>query len=150
LWEEISKKIGIENLVKEYYRQVRLMIKSRLFDCVGHLDLIKIYNKDSELFDENAEWYRDAIFETLDVAKEAGICIEVNTHGFVKGIGEQYPSEWILGEIKKRKIPITTSTDAHREGEIDDKLKEMMKLAKKIGFKSIVKFKGHKMEEVMM
>ena len=147
-WEEISERFGMRVFVEEYYKQVRAMIESGLFDCVGHFDLIKINNEGSKFFCEEDDWYRDEVLRTLDVASEAGICIEVNTHGFKKKIREQYPSEWILVEAKKRNIPVTTSSDAHWSGEISNRLVEMVEILKKIGYKSIVKFRGHGMVEV--
>jgi len=148
LWEEVANKIGTKKYVKEYYNQLRLMVKSELFDCVGHFDLIKIYNKNSELFNENESWYKKEILKTLDEVAKTGICIEINSHGFKKPVGHQYPSEWIIKEIAKRKIPITISSDAHRTGEVGDKLKEVFKMARKEGYKSVMKFKNHKMVKV--
>ena len=149
LWEEVAERIGVRKYITKYYEQIRKMIKSKLFDCIGHFDIIKIYNKNSKLFDENEKWwYKEEVFKTLDEAAKTGICIEINSHGFKKPVGKQYPSEWILKEAFKRKIPITISSDAHRTGEVGDKLDKAIKLARKAEYKSIVKFKGHRMIEV--
>ena len=148
LWEEVADKIGIKRYIKEYYKQLRLMVRSRLFDCIGHFDIIKIYNKNSELFDENEGWYKEEILKTLDEASKTGICIEINTHGFKKLVGAQYPSKWIIKEANKREIPITISSDAHRTGEVGDKLEDAIKIAKKSGYDSIVKFNNHEFIEI--
>ncbi|MBU2523433.1 MAG: histidinol-phosphatase HisJ [Nanoarchaeota archaeon] len=147
-WMEIANGIGMKEFVGKYYHLLRVMIKSNFFTCLGHLDMVKIYNKDSRLFNEQDEWYKKEVLKTLDEAAKAKICIEINTHGFKKDVGAQYPSEWILKEMKKRNIPITISSDAHRTGEINDKLIEAFALARKAGYKSIMKFKDRKMIEV--
>ena len=43
---------------------------------------------------------------------------------------------------------MTISSDAHRTGEVGDKLKKVVRLAKDAGYKSIMKFKGGDMIEV--
>jgi histidinol-phosphatase (PHP family) len=144
-WEKVADKVGIKEFVMEYYNQLRLMIKSNLFNCIGHFDIIKIYNKDFRLFNEQEDWYKEEVLKTLDEAAKLKICIEINTHGFKKEVGVQYPSEWILKEMNKRNIPITISSDAHRTGEIGDRLFDAYNLARKAGYESIVKFKNRKM-----
>lgn len=122
---------GIKNFITEYYRQIRLMIKSGMFDSIGHLDRIKWNNQ--AYFSEEDDWYKDEIIKCLDIAKKQDNCIEVNTCGlFHFGIEEQYPNRWILEEIKKRNIPITIGTDGHDF--VNDGLKEGYKTLKEIGF----------------
>jgi len=143
-WKDISNKLGMKTLIKEYYKQIRNLIKSGLFDCIGHFDYIKLYNEKSCLFDEKESWYKQEVLKTLDIARKKGICIEINTHGFVKRVKEQYPSFWIMKEMKKRNIPITISSDAHHSGQVGDRLDKAISLARKAGYKEIVKFRKHK------
>ena len=107
LWGEIADKCGVKAFVEEYYRQLGLMIESKLFDCIGHFDLIKNFYKDSRLFDENAGWYKKSVRDVLDVASKVGVCMEINTHGFKKSVGVQYPSEWIINTTTLRRSPLT-------------------------------------------
>ena len=41
-------------------------------DIVGHLDKIKIQSEDGQLFNEQSDWYQQAVSETLDVIAETG------------------------------------------------------------------------------
>lgn len=133
---------GLENYIKEYYIQLRKMVKSGLFDCVAHLDLIKIFNKDSTFFSEKADWYIKEVLESLNEIKKAGMCIEINTSGLRWPAGEQYPSKWILEEARKRDIPITIGTDGHEK--VSQDLEKAFDLAKEAGYNSILIFKNRK------
>ena len=147
--KEACDKFGnYKEIIKEYYKQIRLMINSGLFDCASHLDLIKMLNKDSVLFSEKEDWYKKEVLETLDEVKKAGMCIEINASGWRRLINEQYPSEWILIEAKKRNIPITIGTDGHKF--VDTKLEEAFELARKVGYKSILIFENRKRKEIQI
>lgn len=152
-WKEATKQMGgVKELLQKYYEQIRLIAKSKLYDCIGHFDYIKILNKNSELFSDKEEGYRKEVLETLDEIKKGGMCLEVNARGWRKAVGEQYPSEWVLVEARKRGIPITIGTDFHGRGDekIDENLDRAYELARKVGYKSILMFKNRKREEIML
>jgi len=153
--EEIFQQVikdhsGTKNLVKEYYKQVRLAVQSDLFDCIAHFDLVKSWNKDSKYFDEDEEWYKEEVLKTLDVVEKHNIGIEINTsnYGPYYPVLEQCPSFWILKEAKKRNIPITIGSDAHKKEEIGAGLKRAANLAKQAGYDYIVKFKNRESVKV--
>lgn len=158
-WEEILKKTHPDKYVREYYNQVRLMVESGLFDCVSHLDVVKVGNVNNKYFDKNSEWYKKEVLETLDTIKKEGIAIEINASGWTTSQGEQYPSEWILREAFSRGIPIVIGTDFHGNNDgdnpykidydrIDTNLEGAYELARKVGYKSVLIFKNRKREEV--
>ena len=119
------------------------MAKSELFDCIGHFDLIKLWDKEGKFFNQDEKWYAKEVLDVLEDIKRYNICIEINTSGLRK-CNEQYPSFWILKEMNKRKIPITIGSDAHKKEELNQGLEKAIDLAKKAGYKSILKFRGRK------
>lgn len=133
----------IKTLVCKYYQEVRNMIDSGLFDGVGHIDLIKKFN-DGSLFNQNEEWYKDQVFQTLDVLTNSSMVMEINTSGWDKKCKEQYPSLWILEDAYKRGIPITIGSDAHTPEKIGSNLDKAIVLAKQAGYTSLVRFKKRK------
>ena len=135
---------GTKGFIKEYYNQVRLLAESGIYDSIGHLDAIRIYNKDSILFSEDESWYKEEVIKTLDVIAKAKMVMEINVRGLVKTSAVQYPSFWIIKEAKKRNIPITIGTDAHNTLEIGENLNKAYELAKKAGYSEIVRFKDRK------
>lgn len=142
--EVIEKFGGIKKIVQEYYRQIALLAKSKLFDTVGHFDLIKMYNSDSSLFSEEDSWYKEAVKKALDAIAASSTCLEINVHGLIKATKAQYPSLWILKEARKRNIPITVGTDAHGTGQIIRDLDKAYDFAKEAGYKEIQRFKARK------
>ena len=139
---------GIKKLVKEYYKQTRAMVKSQLFNCVGHFDLIKMYNKEQDLFKEDEGWYKEEVLKTLDVISKHKIALEINIRGLVKITQAPYPSLWILKEAKKRNIDLTIGTDCHADGEVNLNIDKALELAKEAGYTSLVRFKNQERFEV--
>jgi histidinol-phosphatase (PHP family) len=144
-WLDDAKKAeSPQKFVEQYYTQLRKMIKSGLFDSVGHLDLIKYYNKGNFFFSESSDWYKKTVLKTLDAINKSNIVLELNSHGIIKPTGEQYPSPWILEEARKRNIPITIGTDSHRLEQIGLDLDKAYELARQAGYSEIVRFKARK------
>ena len=145
-WTENAKKFGgPKPYLKEYYKQTRNLIKSGIYDAVGHLDCIKTSNGDQSLFSENEEWYKKEILKTLDLIQKQKMAIEVNVSGLRK-CDSPFPSPWIIKEAKKRNIPITIGADAHQDKHFDNELLiKGIEIIKKAGYKELVRFKKRKM-----
>lgn len=139
---------GIINLCSQYYLEVQNMIRSKMFDAVGHMDLVKKYN-DGNLFSEREDWYLNLVLKTLNIlSNNRGMVLEINTSGFEKNCKEQYPSLWVLKEAKKRNIKITVGTDAHIPRNVGKNLDKAIQVAKLAGYDSLIRFKKRKMIEV--
>jgi len=119
---------GIKNLVKFYYGELRKAIKTDCFDVVGHLDIIKLWNKEKKYFSGKEDWYKKEIQKTLKLIKKKNMKIDLNTSGLRKPCAEQYPSKEILEEAKKMKISFLVGTDAHNTVELEAGLKEIKNL----------------------
>ncbi len=129
----------VKKAILDYYFYLAKMIETYRPTLVGHMDLVKKNNKNNQLFDENSSWYKEAVCEFLDTVKKTNTVIEVNTGGMARGyVSEQYPSEWILKEIKLRNIPLTINSDAHSSENIACKFDEMYRLCKEIGLDNLV------------
>ena len=123
-------------MVYEYYRLVRQMIGVLKPDIIGHLDIIKKFNRGNVFFNEGEDWYKDMVRETLTVIKKSGGLVEINTRGLYKGhCDESYPSAWIINECKKLNIPMILSADAHRPEELSLKFPEA---AQGVGHKNLI------------
>ncbi len=131
--EETFQKIvkdlgGIKKVVKKYYSELRKAIKTGWFDVVGHLDLIKIWNKDNKYFSGKESWYRREVEKTLKLIKKKNMKMDLNSKGFGKPCREQYPSLEILKEAQRMGIPFLIGTDAHKLEELEKGLEEIEKL----------------------
>lgn len=100
--------------VEAYYGFIREMAEGSKPNIVGHLDLIKKFNKNNLFFREDDPRYVKQIEKTLKVIKENDLIVEVNTGGVTRGyISEYYPSEWIIKRCKELDIPVNINSDAH-------------------------------------
>ncbi len=135
---------GIKPLVEAYYRSVRDMVRSGLFDGVGHLDLIKKYNN-GNLFFENEDWYQDTVSETLKDIANLGMALEINTAGLTKKCKSMYPSLWILTKAKQMGIPLTIGSDGHSPELVGNQLHAAINYANDAGYTSLVRFRSRKM-----
>ncbi|MBP6976998.1 MAG: histidinol-phosphatase [Bacteroidales bacterium] len=137
----------IQRAVSAYYRYVNQMITGQRPTIIGHLDKIKMHNKGRH-FAEDEPWYVRLMEETLDTIQETGGIVEVNTRGIYKKRSEDlYPGKPILQSIRKRNIPVTISTDAHRPEELTAHFDETVKILTEIGFRSVMYLENGKWEE---
>lgn len=104
--------------VRCFYDQTNAMIEHEEFDIIAHFDKIKMHNRD-RYFREDEPWYRKMALETLDLIREKGLVMEVNTRGIYKKryLGF-YPSPWLLEEAHQMGIPTIISSDAHHFSEL--------------------------------
>jgi len=128
------QKRDIDQIWQEYFDAIEAMAKTGYFNIVGHLDLIKIFKfmpkRDIRLIAQNA----------LKAIKKSNMVIELNSAGLRKPIKEIYPSPLLLEMAYELDIPITFSSDAHAIGQIGFKYKEIIELAKKVGYSKAVTF----------
>ncbi|OUR71833.1 histidinol phosphate phosphatase, partial [Arcobacter sp. 31_11_sub10_T18] len=72
--------------------------------------------------------------------KKSNMAIELNPAGLRKPVAEQYPSRDILEVAYELDIPITFGSDAHAVKQIGFKYKELVSLAKEIGYTKCASF----------
>jgi histidinol-phosphatase (PHP family) len=128
----------MKHAVTRYFELTREMISNSHPTIVGHLDKIKIQNKNEFFFTESDPWYVKVVKETLDVIEKEGSIVEVNTRGiYQKKSHTTYPSPWILELIHNRNIPITISSDAHHPNDLVNQFPETAIMLRKIGFSKL-------------
>lgn len=111
----------IKKLVRDYYRSVIELVTNFSPDILGHLDIVKKFNKSGGYFDENESWYRNAVMETLEAIKPSSTVVEVNTRGYYRGwTSEFYPSNWIIEQCSRFSIPMIINVDAHEPGHLKE------------------------------
>ncbi|GAB3171902.1 histidinol-phosphatase [Telluribacter humicola] len=127
----------IEGVLRQYYALLRQMVQQDRPDVVGHLDKIKIHNIQGSLYDEESDWYKAEIDQTLDAIAEAGCIVEVNTRGVYKKTLDIYPSEAILKRMRERDIPIMINSDSHTPAEITLAFVDTAHQLRQIGYKMV-------------
>jgi histidinol-phosphatase (PHP family) len=114
------------------------MCATRLFDIVGHPDLIKIFglkpsNDVSQIYEETARAIADS-----------QMCVEINAKGLVRPCKEIYPNLQFLKILHDNSVPITFGSDAHSPEDLGLNLNEASKWARSAEFKEACTFEGRK------
>jgi histidinol-phosphatase (PHP family) len=133
------KKSNINKLYEEYFNLVKQAIESRLFDTIGHIDLIKIFG-----FKPKND-ITNLLENVADALKENKVCVEVNTRGMSKPCKEIYPSEKLLKICFDKGVKVTLGSDAHNTEEVGRYFDNAIKLLKEIGYEKIARFTKREM-----
>lgn len=137
----------IRRAVRRFFEQSNEMIENEQFDIIAHFDKIKMHNRD-RYFHEDEPWYRKLALETLDLIREKGLVMEINTRGiYKKRYNGFYPSPWLMEEACKMHVPVIISADAHHFSEITLEFASAEEALKKAGYRSVVNYRdGHWVE----
>ncbi|MHA1284142.1 MAG: histidinol-phosphatase HisJ [Promethearchaeota archaeon] len=129
---------GANRVYLKYYKTMQKMLKSKNFrlDIVSHLDLPKKFNHRPS----NKEEVENELDKTLELIKKRNLVVEINTGGFRKDVGVQYPEEDIIRKMYDLDIPILLGSDAHSPAEIAWNFKIMIENLKKIGYTQLAHF----------
>lgn len=117
-----------------YWQAVTDMVNSRLFDIIGHIDLVKIWGRVPG--GDLSRFYTP----TLDALEHSGIAVEINTAGWHKYCAEQYPSRAFLQELLARRIPIVINSDAHAPEQLSRNWEQAVTLLHELTGKQPVQF----------
>ncbi|SJZ32251.1 histidinol-phosphatase HisJ family protein [Selenihalanaerobacter shriftii] len=131
---------NIDQLYAKYFSIINQAAGSDLFDIIGHLDLIKVFDYHPR---RDVIEYAELALQTI---ADNNLCIEVNTNGLNKPIGKMYPSRALLEKAYDLGIPVTLSSDAHSPKRVGENLNMAKNLIKDIGYKEIAAFKDRNMK----
>ncbi|ACM93403.1 histidinol phosphatase [Nautilia profundicola AmH] len=129
-WEQRD----VDDIYKEYFHLIEKLAESKLFNIVGHLDLIKVFGYKPKTP------IKDIAKNAVKAIKKSGMAVELNTAGIRKPVKELYPGDELLEMIFEENIDITFSSDAHSPEQVGFMLNETVQKAKQLGFNEAVYF----------
>lgn len=132
----------IMKIYEDYFAAIRGLCKSRLFDVLGHADIVKIfgYRPESDI---------TRIFEdTAQTIAQNDICVEVNTAGLFRPCREIYPSRQLLEMLRQRNVPVTLASDAHKPEQVGRDFGKALDLIRSLGYTDICTFEARKRKAV--
>ncbi|MEA1919646.1 MAG: histidinol-phosphatase [Campylobacterota bacterium] len=132
----------IDHIWQEYFKLIEAMAKSKQFDIVGHLDLIKVFK-----FLPNRPVTEIAL-AALQAIKDSDMVLEINVAGYRKPIAEAYPSQELLELAFRLDIPITFSSDAHSPDQVGLFRSEAEAFAKSLGYTQCAIYRSRKRQMV--
>jgi histidinol-phosphatase (PHP family) len=129
-------KRDVNDVYKEYFQYIKEMAESNLFDIVGHIDLVKVFGH------KPAVPIKDLAKDAVKAIKKSGMCVEINTSGLRKPVGEIYPSNELLEIILNEGINITLSSDAHAPEQVGFRIKETLRDLKNMGVSELTYYEN--------
>lgn len=103
----------LDEIVTPYFEQVAAAARSRLFDTIGHLDVVKRY-LNPHIKPRDLAARPDLLEPVLRAVVESGTALEVNTSGLRHPVGETYPTAETVERYRAmggRRV--TVGSDAH-------------------------------------
>ncbi|MFW9950082.1 MAG: histidinol-phosphatase [Candidatus Thorarchaeota archaeon] len=128
---EVLKKYSNEEITNAYVEKLITLVNTDYFDVIAHFDNYRVLFRPESPHYSESTWQK--LLDLLDKIKNKGMAIEINTSGFLKEIGGQFPSDTIIKEIIQREIPIMLGSDAHSPQHVGFMFEEFIEKAKKWG-----------------
>lgn len=141
--DEFSKR-DINEIYRQYLAILEDLADARLFNIMGHFDLIKKFGHRAT---------SDMSNEIRSVARKAaaaGMAVEINTSGLIKPVKEIYPSENIVRILFEENVPVTLGSDSHAPEHVGQAFDEAAALLNKCGYDSICYFEKRRRRNVKL
>ena len=128
-----------EALLHCYWDAMAEMIALGGFDILGHVDIVKINNREQSCFGSKGESSRYA--EIALAAARAGLAVEVNTGGLNRGrTNDTFPSLPFLSLFREQEVPAIITADAHCAADLDGHYDSALQTLLKAGYTEHVLF----------
>ncbi|MFT3738948.1 MAG: histidinol-phosphatase [Breznakibacter sp.] len=130
----------IERAVRLYFKQVRTMLGTQKPEIVGHIDKVKMNNRDI-YFKTHEKWYCDELAQTFECVKQHGAIVEINSRGVYRGKYHQcFPHIDGIQICMELGIPLTLASDAHQPEELRSGFELSKQIAVQAGLRQIAMF----------
>lgn len=101
-------------LTDAYWDTVAQVVARTGADIIGHLDLVRKFNRNGEFFDENHPRYQAAAYRAVDALLKTGKPFEINTGAIARGYQDTpYPAPYLMDYIQKNGGKFILSSDSH-------------------------------------
>lgn len=133
-FQEEFGRCDLWKVYRDYFDLVKDACRSGLFDIAAHIDVVKKfgYRPSSDL--------RPLWQAVIDEVKRADMCVEVNTAGLAAPVGEIYPAPEFLRMCRRRNVPVSLGSDAHRPEDVGRNLDQAVALLKAVGYQEVATF----------
>jgi histidinol-phosphatase (PHP family) len=130
IYKQEYERRNIEEVYEAYFDQVVTLAESKLFDFIGHIDLVKIFKYKPQ----NQEFLEAQYDRAVKALSASGTSIEISTAGIRKPIGKIYPDPLLLKKCYEAGVGIVFSSDAHQPEHVGEDYDKAIALAKSVGY----------------
>jgi histidinol-phosphatase (PHP family) len=152
-WRHLSQyvKVDPKHVYEAYFDAVKSGIRSHLFQSLAHIDFLWRYVSWPDATQARLEEY---ISDSVALAAEEGVCIEINANGFLWSQMEDFRGydlfNILLGLIKKHKAFITIGSDAHTPELVGKAFPQIFSVLKSKGFENFSVFEQKQRKQVKL
>jgi len=139
---EMFSKRDIDDIYADYYEIISKFVESRLFNIVGHFDLLK------KLGFRSRRTFADVIESIAKKMAKTETAFELNTSGLVKPIKEMYPSKEIIDIFFNCNVPVTMGSDSHSPEQVGYGYDAAVDILKTTGYRKLAVFRKRKLFEM--
>jgi HisJ family histidinol phosphate phosphatase len=134
---------GAEAVLRDYFGCVRRMIGTGFYDVVGHLELVRKFDRRGD--DGTSAWfgavedvYAEELEQTIRLAADAGIVLEYNTAGRDIAIGRPYLSDDAVRACVRYGVAIALSSDTHVPKHVGRYFDDAVATLRRLGVRELV------------
>jgi histidinol-phosphatase (PHP family) len=128
----------LDELYARYFDLIGMAAETRLFQTIGHVDLVKKFGHRA------SRPLGEAYTRLAGRLARTGVCVEVNTGGLRKPCAELYPHPDLLRACREAGIETTFASDAHTPADVTADFAAARAHMRAAGYESFVRFEGGK------
>lgn len=128
---------NVNKVYQRYFKRVQAAAASGLFDVLAHIDAVKRWGH------KPTEDLSDLIGETVQVIRDSGVAVEINTSG-IRKVGEPFPSPSFIQKLQQAGVPLTYGSDAHSVHEVGHSWEQVRLMLEGFGVKELVVFRDRR------
>jgi histidinol-phosphatase (PHP family) len=119
---------------RRYFQIIAQAARTGFFDIIGHADVIKVFGYRPQ--QDIADLYASA----ATAFAASGVCVEINTAGWRKPVGEIYPAPEFLRVIQRAGVPVLINSDAHLPEDVGRDFVRAAAIAREAGYTEVATF----------
>ncbi|ASB50554.1 histidinol-phosphatase [Alkalitalea saponilacus] len=134
---------NVKSAVTRYFHLQMEMLRYQPPSIIGHMDKIRMHNVVKQHFNEDDDWYVELVRETMLMAKDKNVIVEINTKYFAKN-GLLFPDHKHFKWMFENDIPVTINSDAHDPEKLTSGFSQVAKLLMEAGYTRLMEWKDGK------
>ena len=138
-WQNLSDEACAVHFAA-YYRDLKSMAESGLFQIAAHPDLIKIFRVDTFHAWLARPDAQELVREALAAIKANNMAMELSSAALRKGLGEPYPCPPLMEMARDLDLPLTFGSDAHCVADVAWGFDQLADYARRFGYTDSVYF----------
>lgn len=132
----VYKDVDIDALYRAYFEAQVQAVASGAFDVLAHVDLLKKF----KFFPSDPGIVAAGVADLARALRRHGVVVELNTAGWRKPVGEQYPSVAIVRQLVEAGVDFVLGSDSHHPDQVGYRFDDAMVILRDAGLTRLTRF----------